>query len=183
MLRHSEDDGCCSNWIIDHFNALAEKCNDSAQFIVPRRRRGFRVGAPPLKPRRTDCDRLGDCFSRCIGVEDYEIESQLKRRRKERERSYHYPSVLQCPSCPEYGFERLSELVAHLERQRCQTACAKWWWTDLARRIERTSEDTWVQRRLDNDRYERRADWRRPGGLRVGNNDHWVRWPGDRERY
>lgn len=182
MLRHIEDNECRSHWTIKHLNMLAEECNGAAQFIIPGRRRWFRAGAPPRKPSEADYNRSGDYFTCCICDEDYEMESQLKRHYKERECSYDYPSVLQCPSCPEYGFERLCELFEHLERQRCQTACAKWWRTDLARRIERKFEDPWVQRRLDNDGYKLQADWRRPGRLRAVNNDE-VRWRRDRRRY
>lgn len=167
MLRHIEDNECRNNWTIQYLNALAEECNGSVQLIIPRRGCWFRAGAPPLKPRGIDYKPYEGCFTCSICDEDYELRFELKEHLKERGCCYDYPCVLQCPSCPDYEFERLSEFLERLECQRYRTACAKRWLAGLAQRLERKFEDPRVQRRLGDDSYGLRADGRIPGRLRV----------------
>ena len=167
MLRHIENHECRSHWTIRQINALVEECNGFARFIIPGRQDWFRAGAPPLKPQKIDHDQYDNCFICSICGEFYETKSQLTEHLKERECSYDYPSVLRCPSCPESGFERLSDLVQHLEQQRCQTGCAKVWMTGLVQSLKRKFEDPGAQRRVEMDQYQLLVDERRPGRLRV----------------
>ena len=86
-----ENHECRSNWTIRQINALAEKCNGFARFIIPGRQEYFREGAPPLKPYRTNHDQYDNYFP-CPNCNDvYERKSQLKEHLKERECSYYYP--------------------------------------------------------------------------------------------
>lgn len=171
MLRHIENHECRSNWTIRHINALAENCNGFARFIIPGRQDLFREGAPPLKPYRDDHNQYDNYFLCPICEDIYETKSQLKEHLKERECSYYYPSVLRCPSCPESGFERLSDLVQHLEQQRCQTGCAKAWMIGLVQSLKRKLEEPGAQRKMEMDEHQRLVDERRPGRLRVNIRD------------
>ena len=167
MLRHIENHECRSHWTIRQINALAEKCNGFSRFIIPGRQDWFRRGAPPLKPQKNDYDRYNDCYLCPNCDEIYENMSELKEHLEERECSYDYPSVLRCPSCPESGFERLSDLVQHLEQRNFQTGCAKAWMTGVFQSLKRKFEDAGAQRRTEMDQDELLVGERRPRGSRV----------------
>lgn len=165
MLRHIENKECHNQWTIQHLNALAEESNRSAHFIIPGRGTYFRAGAPPLKPMNTDHEPYQDVYVCSICGEDYGRKSQLKRHLQNRECSHDHPSVLRCPSCPDYGFQRPSELSEHFERQGCQYGETQV--TNLLKSLERNLEDPRVQWRLDKDLSRLRAHESKPGRLRV----------------
>ena len=165
MLKHIENGECRNGWTIQHLNKLAEECNACAYFLIRERRWWFRAGAPPLKPKPTDY-RPHDGFFVCsICDEMFEREFQLREHLREQVCSRDYPSVLQCPRCPNTGFQRLSELFKHFERPECQ--CDRRLVESLAHSLKRKLEDIGVQERLDRDPVRLRADRRRPGRLRL----------------
>ena len=176
MLRHIENRECRSQWTIRQVNALAEKCNGFSRFIIPGRQDLFRKGAPPLKPQKNDYDQYNDCYL-CPNCDElYENMSELKEHLKERECSYDYPSVLRCPSCPESGFERLSDLVQHLEQRSFQTGCTETWMIDLFQSLKRRFEDLGAQRRMEMDQDELLIGERRPRRSRFNTRNlyDWI---------
>ncbi len=113
--------------------------------------------------RTTDYDPY-DYYLVCPNCEElFERESQLKEHLRTRECSHTHPSVLRCPSCPDYRFERLSELSEHLTRRRCRTAREDQCFTGLAQSLKRTFENPAVQRGLDKNYHPLRAHESRPG--------------------
>ena len=118
-----------------------------------------------MKPKDTDYDRYDHVFVCPICDEDYAKQSHLKKHLQDRECSHDYPSVLRCPSCPDYGFERLSELFEHFGRQGCQRGDK--WVENLVQSLEKKMENPRVQLRLDKDYSRLQADENRPGRLRV----------------
>ena len=144
MVKHIENNECRFGWTIQYLNALAEECNELAPFIIPERILWFRAGAPPLKPDQTDYNPYDDLYVCSVCNEEYERGHQLREHLKERECSYAYPSVLQCPRCPDTGFERLSQLFDHFERPGCQ--CDRRLVASLIECLKRNFEDPRVQR-------------------------------------
>ena len=165
MFKHIENNECRNHWTIQHLNKLAEECNGSAQFIIPGREAWFRAGAPPLKAKNTDQDPYNESFVCSICDDDFERHFQLKKHLQDGDCSHEYPSVVQCPSCPEHGFERLSELFEHFDRQEFQRG--KWLIPSLVQSLKEKFKDSGVQWRLDKDSYELRADATKPGRLCV----------------
>lgn len=165
MLEHIENNECHNRWTIQHLNALAEKCTESALFIIPGRELWFLAGAPPLKPKQTDYIPYHNFFVCSICDKEFGRESRFREHLEGQECSRDYPSVLQCPRCPNYGFKRLSELFRHFEEQDCHGG--RGWVASFVQNLKRRFEDPGVQRRLDRDRVWLRADKRRPGMLRL----------------
>lgn len=163
MLRHLENNECHNHWTIQHLNKLAAECNGSAHFIIQGRETWFRAGAPSLTPRWTDPYHGFYGCSFC--GEDFERQSQVKKHLQDGECRNNYPSVVQCPSCPGHGFDKLSKLFEHLERQGCQRG--KKLVPSLVQSLKEKFEDSGVQWRLDKDSYELRVDETRPGRLYV----------------
>lgn len=171
MLEHIENNECHYRWTIQHLNALAEECTESARFIIPGRELWFLAGAPPLKPKQTDYIPYHGVFVCSICDKVYERESQFREHLKGQDCSQDYPSVLQCPRCPNTAFERLSELFRHFEEQICHSG--RGWVEILVQSLERSFEDPGVQRRLDRNCIRLRADRRRPGMLRLAQELRW----------
>ena len=145
-MKHIEDNECRYGWTIEQLNALAERCNDLEQFIIPGRRRWFWAGAPPLKPGQTDYSPNEHLYVCPVCDEVYERGHELREHLKGRECSFGYPSVLRCPWCPHTGFERLSQLFEHLERPGCQ--CDRRSVARLMECLKRKFEDPRVQREV-----------------------------------
>lgn len=171
MLEHIENNECHYHWTIQHLNALAAECPESARFIIPGREVWFVAGAPPLKPKQTDYIPDHGVFVCSICDEAYERESHFREHLKRKECSQDYSSVIHCRRCPNTGFERLSELFRHFEEQKCHSG--EVWVASFVQSLERGFEDPWVQRRLERDCIRLRADRRRPGMLRLEQESRW----------
>ena len=176
MLRHIENNECRSHWTTRQINTLAEECNGFSRFIIPGRQDWFRKGAPPLKPQKFDYDEYNDCYLCSNCDEPYENMSELREHLQERECSYDYPSVLRCPSCPKSGFERLSDLVQHLEQWNCQTGRANAWMAGLFQSLQRKFEDLGVQRRMEMDQDELLVGGRRPRRSQFNKSGFYDDW-------
>ena len=179
MLKHIEDNEYRNDWNIRQLNTLAAECSALVSFIIPNRLGWFRAGAPPWKPKQTDYDPYDDVYICPNCDEEYEMVSELRKHMKEQECSHNYPSVLRCPWCPGFGFERLSELFKHLESRDCRRDRRDLLVEDLEESLRRRFEDVRVQRRLNTNFAGIPPDRLRPEGLfvrrRISDNDK-PRW-------
>ena len=164
-LRHLEDGRCDAGWRIQHINALADECVGSRSYVIQNERPWLLAGAP-------DNARIRNCYDGYMGGFS-----------KHLQKCCGYPFVLQCPHCPITGikFFRVSELLEHVEGQRCRGNRNDEIWENLRDGLRKNLAHRETQYRLNRFSYKLLPAKRRGGkrGVHVEDNDENGRqgWP------
>ena len=179
MVRHLEDGTCNAGWKIQHINTLADECVGSQSYIIQNERPWLLAGAP-------ESTMIRNCYDKYRGFSCPDcgrfFESKLDFR-KHLQKCCGYPFVLQCPHCPitENKFFRVSELLEHVEGQRCRGNRNDEIWENLRDGLRKNLAHRKTQYRLNRFSYKLLPAKRRGGkrGVHVEDDDENGRqgWP------
>ena len=172
MLRHLEEAICNAGWTIQHINALADDCVGSQSYVIQNERPWLLAGAPDHTVIRNCYDEYMGGFS-CPDCRRI-FESKLDFA-KHLQKCCGYPFVLQCPHCPISGnkFFRVSELLGHVEGQRCLGNKNDGIWENLRDGLRKNLAHRKTQYRLNRFSYKLLPAKRGRGkkGVHVEEND------------
>lgn len=166
MIKHLENGTCDVGWKIQHINALAAECLGSQSYIIQNQQVWLLAGAPErTRIRRCYNENMdGFCCPNCSGF--FESKSIFA---KHLEKCCGYPFVLQCPHCPinMNKFFRVSELLEHVEGQRCSGNKNDEIWEDLRDGLWKNLVHRKTQYRLNRFSYKLLPPKRGRGKLEV----------------
>ena len=172
MVRHLEDGTCDAGWKIQHINALADECIGSQIYIIHNERTWLLAGAPEETRLRNCYDENTEAFL-CPNCGVFS-ESKIIFA-KHLQRCCGYPFVLQCPHCPinKNKFFRVSELLEHVEGQRCSGNRNDEVWENLRDGLQKNLVHRKTQYRLNRFSYKLvpPKKWRGKMEVKVKEND------------
>lgn len=172
MLRHLEDGRCGVGWQIQHINALADECVGSQSYVIQNERPWLLAGAPGN-------NMIRNCYKKYMGEFSCPECGRFSESKfvfaKHIQKCSGYPFVLQCPHCPIIGnkFFRVSELLEHVEGQRCLGNKNDEIWENLRDGLRKNLAHRKTQYRLNRFSYMLLPAKRRGGkrGVHVEEND------------
>lgn len=176
MIGHLETGSCDAGWKIQHINALAEECIGSQSYIIHKEREWLLAGAH-------EKTRIKNCYD--AHTEKYCCPNCKRFSKSKSNFTGHlrkccgYPFVLQCPHCPidKNRFFRVSELLEHVEGQRCSGNRYDEIWENLRDGLRKNLVHRKTQYRLNRFSYKlvRPKKWQGKMGVYLEENDKHER--------